>query len=80
MLLAELADLAQRLGAKVQYVRRAGQGGGLIRLASTWQLFIDSDAAPGDELARLAPQIGLKLDCSTAYVSPALRELLEDDD
>ncbi len=76
-LLDELVRLADRLGVGIQRVRRAGEGGGLIRVGRRWQLIIDTDADPGEELARLAGQMSLTLDLENTYISPALREHLE---
>ena len=76
LLLDELAELAERLDMTVRRLPQGGEGGGLAQIRGKWTLFIDTQAAPSDQLDRLTDQMSQLPQVRNQYVSPALRELL----
>ena len=76
-LLSELADLAEQLGVHVRRQPLGGTGGALAKLRGNWTLFIDTQCPAADQLETLGPPIGRLNGADAIYVSPALREYLD---
>ncbi len=76
-LLAQLADLAEQLGAQVRRQPLGGGGGALAKLRGTWTLFIDTQCPPADQLETLGPQVARLDGADAIYITPALREYLD---
>lgn len=73
----EMIDLARRAGIAVRHVRLGGTGGGLCRVRDGWQLFVDIDAPPVDQLEQTAKSLRGVREIEGLYVRPDVRELID---
>ncbi len=74
----EMIATAERIGIAVRHVHLGGGGGGLVRVKSGRQLFIDQDAPAMDQLEQTARALAGLPELAEIYVRPDVREVLED--
>lgn len=77
LLLDELLEVLDRLEFDIRRLPMGGEGGGVAQIRGRWTAFVDTDAAPPDLLQRLISQLDESVNPDTLYLSPALRELFE---
>lgn len=76
--LEQLLDLAQRLDVRVCREWLGGEGGGLCRLKGQYVLYVDEAASINEQAARTAAQMMLLPGLDEIYISPQLRQFIED--
>lgn len=75
--LAELLDLAERLGIEVRRELLDGNGGGLCLLRGQRVLFVDTGADLVEQVGRTAAALSDVDGVAECYVRPEVRELLD---
>lgn len=75
--LAELLDLAERLGIEVRRELLSGEGGGLCLLRGQRVLFVDTGADLVEQVGRTAAALSDVDGVAECYVRPEVRELLD---
>ncbi|MCD6097286.1 hypothetical protein J7K18_00190 [bacterium] len=76
VLLRELEELAAKLGIRVRYERLVGTPGGYCVVKGDSVIIIDKRANPATKIKILSMELA-KLDLSSVYIVPYVRELLE---
>lgn len=75
--LYELARVFEGLGMEVRMERLGGDGGGLCRVRGKSIVFVDLDADLETRIERCVAALARMPEAETAYLSPVLRERLE---
>ena len=76
-LLAQLLDLAERLGIDVRQELLGGEGGALCQLRGKAVLFVDASATFAEQLARTAEALADLPALDDCFVLPELRQVLD---
>jgi predicted TIM-barrel fold metal-dependent hydrolase len=77
--LTELEALAEKLELQVVYDHFTGEGmstGGLCKVKGAWRVIIERRASPSEKISILARALS-RFDLEQHFVSPAVRELIE---
>lgn len=75
--LAELLDLAEKLGIEVRRELLGGEGGGLCLLRGRKVLFVDTGADLVEQVGKTAAALSDVDGIAECYVRPEVRELLD---